>query len=200
MRRRHRRRRRHNAWFGHSRAHRRAARRGSRRRHHNPRRRRHRGRRWFNPAGILTSSPVKAITSGFSIPKLTDAGLIVAGGVANAWASKQLKALIPVTFLQTPPGYYITGLVSAGLVGAGAGMVLPRYASQLFTGSLVQVLLKVAEDYLPFIKGLSDYFTGATPIRRTMGDFYSGASQVTPLMAGIGADLMQESVYGSDLF
>jgi hypothetical protein len=203
MRRRRRRHRRRNAWLVHSRAHRRAALRGRRHRHHNPRRRRHhrRGlRRFFNPAGVLASAPVRSITAAFSPTKLADAGLIVAGGVANAFLSAQIINLAPVDFLKTKPGYYLPGLVSAGLVGALGGMVLPRYAPQLFTGSMVQVVLKAVNDYLPSVKMLGDFFTAGTRIRPLggMGDFMSARSPIQSMMAGIGAEAMQEAVYGSD--
>lgn len=150
----------------------------------------------------MSSSIVRGATAGFSPSKLADAGLIVAGGVANAYVSGQLTGLIPIGFLQTKPGYYIPGLVSAGLLGAVTGMVMPRYAPQVFTGGLVQVVLKAVHDYLPSVQALGDFFTTGTRLKpfSGMADFYSRQSPVQPMMTGFDGDVLQEAVYGGDLY
>ena len=68
-------------------------------------------RRMFNPSGLVSS-----LTSGFNVNTLKMAGVLVAGGLANAMLSNQIINLVPVDMLKSKPGYYVPRLLSAGLL------------------------------------------------------------------------------------
>ena len=101
-----------------------------RRRAHNRRRYSRRGRR-FNPAGIVSS-----LTSGFNVGTLKTAGVLVTGGIANSVLSGQLMRIVPVDFLKSGMGSYVTRLLSAGLLGGIVRMVAPNYAGAILTGAV----------------------------------------------------------------
>jgi hypothetical protein len=186
-----------NTWKGHRKAHSRAARRGHRRRSHNRHRRRasnrrrysRRGRR-FNPGTIVSS-----LTSGFNVGTLKTAGVLVAGGIANAMLSKQIIGLVPVEFLKTGTGSYVTRLLSAGLLSGLVRMAAPNYAGAILTGAVMQVGLKAASEFLPAslsMSGLSDYLT-LTQVQQArplagLSDYLTSTqvAQARPLMSGLG--------------
>jgi hypothetical protein len=195
---------RRNTFKGHRKAHSRAARRGwsrRRRRASNPHRRYRRGRRGrrFNPIAA-TGSLVGSLTSGFRVDTLKTAGVLVAGGIANAMLSRQLISLIPVDFLKAGMGSYATRLASAGLLSGIVRMVAPRYSGEVLTGAVMQVALKAVGELLPAewnpMSGLGDYLTlsqvqQARPLAG-LGDYLTSQQVATarPLMTGMG--------YGSD--
>ena len=83
------------------------------------RRGRGRGR---NPMALL-SKPLAAVRQGFDLNTLGRAGIVVAGALGNQTVSALVGNVIPIGFLKTGPGSYITGLATAGLLSAGVGMV-----------------------------------------------------------------------------
>ena len=160
-----------------------------RRRAHNRRRYSRRGRR-FNPAGIVGS-----LTSGFNIGTLKTAGVLVTGGIANSVLSGQLMRIVPVDFLKSGMGSYVTRLLSAGLLGGIVRMVAPNYAGAILTGAVTQVGLKAVTEFSDGkygISGLSDYLTlaqvqQARPLAG-LGDYLTSTqvAQARPLMTGMG--------------
>jgi hypothetical protein len=160
-----------------------------RRRSHNRRRYSRRGRR-FNPAGIVSS-----LTSGFNVGTLKTAGVLVAGGIGNAMLSNQIMKLVPVDFLKTGMGSYVTRLLSAGLLSGITRMVAPNYAGAVLTGAVTQVGLKAITEFMPSIaplSGLGDYLTlsqvqQARPLAG-LGDYLTSTqvAQARPLMTGMG--------------
>ena len=184
-----------------SRLHRRLRRYGKRKHAHNGRRRYgrnrrsrrshriHGRRRGFNPGSIVSS-----LTSGFKLDTLKTAGLLVAGGVANKMLSDRVAGLIPVQMLQSGPGAYLPRLLTAGLIGGIAGMAIPRFASTLLTGAVMQVGLKAVSEYLPSygLTGMGDYLNlsqvqNARPLAG-LGDYLTSqqVSQARPLLTGMG--------------
>ncbi len=111
---------------------------------------------------------LSGVTAGFNAGLLSKAAVAVGGALANNMLSGTLAKLIPVSFLKTGPGSYVTSLLSAGLVGVGAKMVVPQYAGQLFFGAVLDVVSRVATKYIvPLLPGprmagmsLANYFTG----------------------------------------
>lgn len=160
-----------------------------RRRAHNRRRYSRRGRR-FNPAGIVGS-----LTSGFNVGTLKTAGVLVTGGIANSVLSGQLMRIVPVDFLKSGMGSYVTRLLSAGLLGGIVRMVAPNYAGAILTGAVTQVGLKAVTEFSDGkygISGLSDYLTlaqvqQARPLAG-LGDYLTSTqvAQARPLMTGMG--------------
>lgn len=140
------------------RAHRR--RRGSRRRH---------GR---NPS-LSLSHPTSAITAGFKPSVLMDAGVLVGGALGNSFVSGAASRYLPSMF-QMGVGNYALGLATAGLLSAGVNMIAPRYASRVFQGAVLEVVMRAANQYIiptavSTVKGLEDYLTqpqaaGARPL------------------------------------
>ena len=184
-----RRRRRRNSWWKQPVRHRRAAylgikRKKSRRRRrnrgysYNPRRRRRRRtstrRRRRNPARALS---LRTVTRGFRLPTLATASWMVGGALGNAWLSGAVSRFLPGV-LQTGPGSHITGLATAGLLGAGAGMVIPRRSSEVFLGGVLEVVTRAAKEYIiPLIPGMGsmgDYFTRANGMElQPLGDYFN---------------------------
>jgi len=216
-RRRRRRRRRRNSWRGAKRRHRLAAlkgarrkrRRGGRRRARNSRfryrrrrgRARRRGgrRRRRNPFAIT-----KSITAGFQPKILTKAATITGGALGNAWFSGMVSGFLP-GMLQSGVGNYVVGLGTAGVLGAGVGMVAPRMAGDVFLGGVLEVVTRAVKEYvLPVLPGMSgfvgdyatpedaatarslggvgDYFERGTPLR-PLGDYYGDETVADELVA-----------------
>ena len=146
------------------------------------------------------SAALHGVTSGFNTSLLSKAAVAVAGAISNNLLSGQLVKLVPVDFLKTGPGSYITSLLSAGLVGVGAKMVVPAYAGQLFFGAVLDVVSRVASKYvMPLLPGsrmagmaLADYFTGPDG-QFTKTSFLSGEDP-SDYMSGMGDFLTQTNV------
>jgi len=184
--------RRRNSWKGNRRGHRKAARKGWRRRRSRTRRR----RRAANPA-LSLRRPMSALTAGFNVNTLKTAGIVAAGAVLNAMASKPVINMMPIDALRSGPGSYIPGLATAGALGGLTGMVAPKFAGNVLMGGVLQVALKALGDLTPYgLSGLSDYLTAAQVQQARplagMGDYLTApqVAQARPLMTGMG--------YGSD--
>lgn len=146
-------------------------------------------RKGRNPGmgAILSRS---TLTSGFSVPKITEAGLVIGGAVLNGLVSGFAGRFLP-PMLTTGPGAYVTGLVSAGILGAGARMVAPRWAGPIFLGGMVEVVARLVKNLQPSIRILGDYLTqGQYNSARPMGDFLV-ANQVNDARS-MGETIMDE--------
>jgi hypothetical protein len=168
-----------NTFKGHSRLHAAAARKGWRRHARNPHKkhrkghRKHRGFRalMHNPMQALTGKDgvVKSSLSAFNFGTLAKGGTVVGGVIANEYASDYLgmglEKLAPsINFGHGIPSY-LTGLVSAGLLGYGTKLVAPKYAGLVFLGGVIQVVKKVADDYLtPHLPALPAVGPVAAPV------------------------------------
>jgi len=159
-----RRRRRRNKGWGYAsnpRRQRRRTRRKSRSR--NPRRRRRSYR--YNP------KITKALTSGFDLSKIGDAGILVGGVAANAFLTNQLAGMTFMPqFLRAGVGRYVVGLVGAGAIGGAARYVpgVKKYSDLLFTGALAQVVSTAVDQFFPRVAQMTgldnvgDYATETT--------------------------------------
>lgn len=147
---------------------RRRARRSTRRVKFNYRGKRRRARNGF-------SSALGGVTSGFNLGLIKNGALVVAGAVGNNFLTKQLSRIVPVNFLKTSPGNYVTGLLASGILGMVAKFVTPKYAPVFFFGGVLDVVMRAVNQYvLPLaklspLKGLADYLTpgnarGAVPL------------------------------------
>jgi hypothetical protein len=137
---------------------------------------------------------------------LTTAGVLVAGGLGNAFLTRTItsQAFVP-EMLRTKPGYYLPGVLGAGLLGMATRAVAPRYAGTVTLGGLVQVLVKAVEDYLPQMPflgaALGDFLTTSQVVRGATGmtgmrDFLTlpqaaGARRLSGLG---GADIVAEAL------
>jgi hypothetical protein len=159
----------------------------SRRRSYNRRRTRRTRRVRFNyrrsrrRARNGVSAALGGVTSGFNLNLLKNGALVVAGAVGNNFLTKQLVNIVPVSFLKTAPGNYVTGLLASGILGMVAKLVTPSYAPVFFFGGVLDVVMRATNQYLlPVLrlsplKGLADYLT------------VSGAASARPL-ADLGDD------------
>lgn len=155
-----RRKRRKNVWKGASRRHAKAARKGWRHRKHrrnpvafNYKRRKHRR----NPG-------LGQLTAAFDPKLLMKSGAVVGGMLATNWATKKVVDFVPVSFLQTKPGNFISELAVAGLLSQGVKYVAPGFAGPIFFGGVLDVLKRAADTYIAPIlggglAGLADYLT-----------------------------------------
>lgn len=215
-----RRRRRHNAWPGAKRRHRLAAKKGwrkrRRRRSRNPgfsynrprkgRRRRRRSfnrrRRRYNTGALSLRRPFGTLTAGFQPRVLTRAAVITGGALGNAWLSGMISGFLP-SALQAGVGSYVTGLASAGVLGAGVGMVSPRLAGDVFFGGVLEVVTRAVKQYvlpvIPGMSGMGDYFqrdqlsqlrplgdyltVGDAQRAQALGDYYGDSTVADELVA-----------------
>lgn len=152
----------------------------------NPRRRRRNGRRsrarnyshWIpaykNP-GLSTLK--SAVTSGFDLNKIKATLPVVGSFIGTRLASGALAKLIPIDFLKSGVGSYVTDLVTIGVLTAGSGMTryTSKYKSSVKLGGSLYLVTKIFYKHLlPLLKytplqGLADYLTvanaaGARPL------------------------------------
>jgi hypothetical protein len=109
---------------------------------------------------------VGRITAGYQ-PKALMASLpFVGGALGNAVLATWLKRLsfMPGVF-KSGIGNTVLNLASAGLLGAGVGVVSPKLAGPVFMGGVVDAVISVFQTYLPLKGccgyGLDDYLTPA---------------------------------------
>jgi len=115
----------------------------------------------MNPGGGM----VGKLTAGYQ-PKLLMASLpYVGGALGNAILATWLKKLtIMPSMFKTGIGNTVLNLASAGLLGAGVGMLSPKYAGPVFMGGVVDAVISVFNQYLPMKGccggyGMDDYLT-----------------------------------------
>jgi len=182
-----RRRRKNNPGFSYNPRRRRRRRRRARNR--GRRRRSRRGRHRAYNRGALTSvrGIQRSVTAGFKPQVLKKALVITGGALGNAWFSGVVSGFLP-GMLQTGPGSYVTGLASAGVLGAGVGMVSPRMAGDVFFGGVLEVVTRGVKEYvlpiLPGMSGLGDYLTRTNAMEaRPLGDYLTrqNAAEARPL-------------------
>jgi len=188
-------------WFN-----RRGRRRYSRRRRRNPvsynRRHRRRGRR-RNP-GLAIRGRMGQVFAGFSPTVLMKALPVAGGAIGNAFLSGFLSSRLPLPgFLKAGPGAYVTSLASAGLLGAGVGMVAPRFGPSVFFGGVLETVIRAMNEFvvrrvMSGLGGFGDYLTvgdaaAARPLYGLSGMGYTGdyltvgdAARARPLY-GLGA-------------
>jgi len=150
-----------------NRRHRMWNRRHRRKRHYNRRGRKGRRRYSRNPdGGVTLRRPMAAIMAGFKPNTLMKAGVVVGGAIGNAWLASMVSGFLPEV-LKTGPGNYLVGLGTAGLLGAGVGMLAPRFAAPVFFGGVLEVVTRAVKQYIvPLIpgipkSGMEDYLTVA---------------------------------------
>jgi hypothetical protein len=119
---------------------------------------------------------MQTLTAGFNVRTLGDAGVIVGGALGNAWLSGMVSGFLPGV-MSSRPLNYVTGLATAGVLGAGVGMVSSRYAGKVFFGGVLEVVMRAVKDYivpmLPIgMSGLGDYLTRSNAAEaRDLGDY-----------------------------
>lgn len=152
---------------------------------------------------LSISRPLQAITAGFNVNALSRAAVITAGVLGNAALSGAVSNLLPVDFLKRGPGSYATGLATAGLLGAGVGMIAPKYAGDVFFGGVLSEVTRAIKEYiLPMLpmRGLDDYLTpqnaaSATPLGY-LNDYLTpaNAAAAIPLHGLSGDDTVSEEL------
>jgi len=105
--------------------------------------------RYANPGGV-----VGTITAGMRPRTLTSVMPMVGGVVGNAMLANFAAGLLP-GMLQTGIGNLAVSLASAGLLGAGVGMINSRWATPVFLGGVVETVTRAAREYLFPTLGLS---------------------------------------------
>lgn len=159
-------------------------------------------RRAYNVGGssLTLRRPLQAVTAAYNINTLGRAGVMVGGALGNAWLTGAVSGFLP-SMLQSGVGGYVVGLASAGVLGAGVGMVAPRYASDVFLGGVLEVMTRVVKQYvvpmLPGMSGLGDYLTVANAQEaRPLGDYLTvaNAQQARPLGDYYGDEYISEEL------
>jgi hypothetical protein len=165
---------------------------------------RNRGRRYGrrygrNPATLSVKNLPSIVMAGFKPAMLINSGVAVAGAVGNAWLSGAIAARLPsaLSILKSGPGSYVTGLVTAGLLGGAAATVAPKQAGSLFLGSVIGVVMRAFDEYvkpmLPAISGLGDYLTRTDAMSaQALGDYLTRTDAMSAQALG--------SYYGGDQY
>lgn len=124
---------------------------------------------WTPQYAMNQANLVGQVTAGFR-PRVLMQVLPYAGGaIGNAFVSAWLSRFMPA-MLQSGAPNLLVGLASAGLLGAGVGMVSPRFGRPVFFGGLIEVATRGLRTYaLPAVQrakaglmgmlGLDDYLT-----------------------------------------
>jgi hypothetical protein len=135
------------------------------------------------------------ITAGYKPSVLLGALPYAGGALGNALLSRWISGFMP-GMLQSGAPNLLVGLASAGLLGAGVGMVAPRYAAPVFFGGVIEIVTRAARAYvMPAIgqvSGLFDYLTvGDAANARPLGDFGAccNVGQLDMTTWGIGHEL-----------
>jgi hypothetical protein len=93
--------------------------------------------------------------AGYNVKTLGEAGVVVGGALGNAWLSGMVGSFLP-GMLQSGIGNYAVGLGTAGVLGAGVGMVAPKQAGKVFFGGVLEVVTRAVKEYVvPMIPGMS---------------------------------------------
>jgi hypothetical protein len=134
-------------------------------------------RRSFNGTAKAAFRPLAAITSGFNVNTLGRAGVMVGGALGNAFISGKVSSFLP-GMLAKGPGNYAVGLATAGLLGAGVGMVSKNMAGDAFLGAVLEVVTRAAKEYIvpmiPGMSGMGDYLSRENAASaRSLGDYLS---------------------------
>ncbi len=104
----------------------------------------------MNPRGGILGS----VTQGFQPKTIMDTVPYVGGAIGNAALQSAVSGFLP-SMLQEGPGSYVTGLATAGLLGAGVGMVSPRMAAPVFMGGVIEQVLRAFSEYVGPAIGMS---------------------------------------------
>lgn len=116
-------------------------------------RRRRRTRRnpsWVPGYAINPSKVLGSFGAGFKSDVLGDALPAVGGAVLNSMlVTPMISKFIPGSIGSNYWADKIIGLLGAGVIGAGVGMLSPKHAKWATIGAATQVLSKIALTYLP---------------------------------------------------
>lgn len=131
---------------------------------------------------------------------------VVGGVVGNVYITRLLTGLIAsrISFFAGNIGSLVLGLASAGILGAGVGMIAPKHSKQVLFGGLVEVMARAVNAYiLPRITGMlrgydgMDYLTvneaaSAVPLNGMEYLTVNEAAGAIPLN-GMGHDAVEET-------
>lgn len=111
---------------------------------------------YFTPRYTMNNpgSVVGSMTAGFKPKVLMSTIPVVSGVVGNAMLTKFIGQYLP-SGLTGGLGQIAVGLGSAGLLGAGAGLIKPKMAAPVFIGGVVETVTKAFRQYLLPMAGLS---------------------------------------------
>jgi len=108
----------------------------------------------MNPGRLLGS-----VTKGFQ-PRVVMGTLPVVGGaLGNAMLSGVVSGYLP-DMLSSGPGNLVVGLGTAGVLGAGVGMLAPKMAAPVFLGGVIEVVTRGVKQYLMPAVGMSGCMGG----------------------------------------
>jgi len=129
----------------------------------------------MNPNTTFTGK----LAAGFRPGVLISAVPVVGGAIGNAMLASYVTRFLP-GMLQTGFPNLLVGLATAGLLGAGIGMLAPRMGGPIFFGGVIEVVTRGVRSYiLPTIEkvksGISDYLTvGDAAAARPLGCYGGG--------------------------
>lgn len=123
---------------------------------------------YWVPSYAMNPNGRPAVLSGFKPSVLMGALPYAAGAIGNPILSGFISGFMP-DMLRRGWLNSLVQLASAGLLGAGAGMVRPAWASPVFMGGVFQVVYGAFTQLLGGMRGFSDYLSvgdaaGARPL------------------------------------
>ena len=130
----------------------------------------------------MSLNPIRAVTRGFRLKTIADAGVIFAGSVGNGLASETIYKRLPAN-LQSKPVYALVGVASAGVMGFMARVLgLGHYAANVSLGGLAYVINDIAQEYLgPALQGLTGWCPSCSKAQQGLGA--SGSTFIPPFRA-----------------
>lgn len=163
----------------------------------NPRRKHRRSRR-HNPAASMRR-PLGALTSGFKIGVIKDAGIMAGGAFANNYVRNLVAGYLPATF-QSGLANNALGLATSGLM-----LFIPKVGPKMATGGVLLEALRVLNPYVQKakialgeyltvqeargMKGLNDYLTTSTPLSDYDDESLQGMDEYLTVKQAQDADL-----------
>jgi hypothetical protein len=116
---------------------------------------------------------LRAPLAGYRVPVLMNAAVASLGYLGNAALRGFVAGIVPIGALRSGIGEKLLGIGTAGLLGAGVGMLNKRWAGPVFVGAMTQAAVDILRPILPRMVGgtgsLLDYLTvgdaaGARPL------------------------------------
>lgn len=142
---------------------------------------------YWAPRYVQNPGVIGSVTRGFDLGVLSKAAPVAGGAIGNAVFSKWVKQFLP-GMLQDGAGGLLTDLASAGVLGAGVGMINRGWGQSVFMGGVIETVMVAAQTYImPLVgmSGLGDYLTVANAREaQPLGGCCGGLSGMSGGVAG----------------
>ena len=145
---------------------------------YNYRRKRSRNSSWVPAYAHNPSRAISGVTAAFDVKTLSSTLPVIGGFIGNKYVSNFLSSLSFVpSMLKSGIGRSALDVLSAGILGAGVGMVSKAHGGEFLLGGLIQAMTGVAQAYvMPVlgVKAMGEYLTvGNTQDLVNLGSYFT---------------------------